>query len=61
MSSHDQTPTNRGPDEADTASFQEFVDSAGETGTDNGRTFRLLSLLAGIVVLAIIMYLLLLQ
>ena len=59
MSSHDPTPTDHGPDEADTASFQQFVDDRGDAGTDDGRTFRMLSLLAGIVVLIVVMYLLL--
>lgn len=59
MSSHDETPTNRGPDEADTASFQQFMDDHDDAGVDDGRNFRLLSLLAGVVVLVVIMYLLL--
>ena len=59
MSSHDETPTNHGPDEADTASFQQFMDDHGDAEVDDGRTFRLLSLLAGVVALLVIMYLLL--
>lgn len=59
MSSHDETPTDRGPDEADTASFQQFMDDQGDAAVDDGRTFRLLSLLAGVVALVVIMYLLL--
>jgi hypothetical protein len=59
MSSHDETPTDHGPDEADTASFQQFMDDHGDAGVDDGRTFRLLSLLAGVLALVVVMYLLL--
>lgn len=59
MSSPDPHQPDTGHDEADTANFQQFMDSRTEAPTDDGRTFRLLSLLAGVVVLIVVMYLLL--
>ena len=59
MTSDDSNPSEFGPDEADTASFQEFMDADDTSAVDDGRTFRLLSLLVGIAVLVAVMYLLL--
>jgi hypothetical protein len=59
MSSQDHNPSDRGPDTADTASFQQFMDERDDKAAGDGRTFRLLSLLAGVVVLIVVMYLLL--
>lgn len=56
----DQTPSNAGHDSADTASFQQFMDEPEAAATNDGRTFRLVSLLIGLVVLVVGIYLLLL-
>ncbi|MBW3605615.1 MAG: hypothetical protein KY460_12055 [Actinobacteria bacterium] len=60
MAEADRTPGDGENDSADTASFQQFMDERETATTDDGRTFRLLSLLVGIVVLVIAIYLLLL-
>lgn len=59
MTDPDQTPPDRAHDSADTASFQQFVDEREPATTNDGRTFRLLSLLVGLIVLIVGIYLLL--
>lgn len=60
MADADRTPADGGNDSADTASFQQFMDEREPATSDDGRTFRLLSLLVGVVVLVVVIYLLLL-
>lgn len=59
MPNDDHRPSDQTPDSADTASFQRFMDERQAARTDDGRTFRLLSLLVGVVALLVVMYLLL--
>lgn len=59
MSTHDHQPSDTDHDEADTATFQQFVDAGESRPSDDGRTFRMISLLAGVGILVVVMYLLL--
>lgn len=59
MASDDQEPSSTEKDAADTASFQRFMDEHDHPRTDDNRTFRLVTLLIGLVVLAGVIYLLL--
>ena len=59
MSDHHHDRTEAAADSADTASFQEFVDRERSAPVDDGRTFRLLTLLVGLVVAAGLVWLLL--
>lgn len=60
MTSHDhEPPSDDSNDSADTASFQQFVDRRDGGGADDGRVFRLVTLLVGIAILVAVMYLLL--
>lgn len=61
MSDHHHDGADAPTDSADTASFQEFVDRERSAPVDDGRTFRLLTLLIGLVVAAGLVWLLLLQ
>jgi hypothetical protein len=49
----------RHDDAADTANFQQFMDASEPQTSDDGRAFRLISLLVGVAVLAGVMYVLL--
>jgi hypothetical protein len=59
MSDDRQHTADTPADSADTASFQEFVDRESSTPVDDGRTFRMITLLIGLVVAAGLVWLLL--
>jgi hypothetical protein len=59
MSDDPHDRTDAPGDSADTASFQEFVDRERSAPVDDGRTFRLLTLLVGLLVAAGLVWLLL--
>ena len=59
MSTPEPRSTEPSYDEADTANFQQFMDASERQESDDGRTFRLVSLLVGVAALAGVMYLLL--
>lgn len=59
MSAHDHRPPESAYDDVDTANFQQFMDDQSTGAVNDGRAFRLLSLLVGVIVLVGVMYLLL--
>lgn len=58
MANEDKTPHDSAQDSADTASFQRFMDEQRSGTTNDGRSFRLLSLLVGAIVLLAVVFLL---